>query len=113
MKKFILVDEIDNRVHMLFNEISKDKNISLLAKGTWLDHAHLLIGLLPSQNLSSAVKLFKGISARRIFQDFPILKFQFKTNNLWARKFAFREVAEYDLPIIINYIKNQKKDLSL
>jgi len=80
-RKFLLVDVIDNKVHELFEQIAIEKKIKLLAHGTLLYHAHLLIGIEDIKDLSWSVKLFKGISARRIFQEFPMLKEQLRTWN--------------------------------
>ena len=110
-RKFLLVDVIDNKVHELFEQIAIEKKIKLLAHGTLLYHAHLLIGIEDIKDLSWSVKLFKGISARRIFQEFPMLKEQLRTNNFWAKSFAAKEVPEKALPAISKYILNQKDDL--
>ncbi len=110
-KKYVLVDIIDRTIQDLFDHISNEKGIMLLARGTMLDHAHLLIGLRTDQNLPWAVKMFKGISARRLFQRNPLLKQNLKTNNLWARRYAAREVPVEELSVVTRYVLNQKKDL--
>ena len=113
MKKFALIGEIDSAVKELFRNIADEKGYALIAAETMLDHAHLLIGLDGSCDLSNVVKMFKGISARKIFQTFPRLKQQLKINNFWARRYAYKEISLNRLQIIINYIANQKKDLHI
>jgi putative transposase len=107
----MLVDSIDKTIQDLFDCISREKKIALLAQGTLLDHAHLLIGLRTDQDLPWAVKMFKGISARRLFQRNPLLKQNLMTNNLWARKYAAREVPVENVSVVVKYVLNQKKDL--
>ncbi|KAF0132684.1 MAG: putative transposase [Candidatus Saganbacteria bacterium] len=111
LKKYLLVDMIDCRIHELFKEIAEEKKISLLAIGSLLDHIHLLMGLENYQDLSWAIKTLKGISSRKIFQEFKLLKQEFRTNNFWARKYGAKEVAMEGLQTTANYIRNQKKDL--
>ena len=111
LKKFMLVDDIDRRIHELFKQISEEKNIRLIISGSLPDHAHLLIGLEDHQVLSWAVMMLKGISSRRISQEFRMLKRDFRTNNFWARKYGAKEIAPEGLQITANYIRNQKKDL--
>ena len=111
LKKYMLVDIIDSRIHELFKQISEEKGIRLFASGSLPDHAHLLIGLEEHQGLSWAVMMLKGISSRRIFQEFRLLKRDFRTNNFWARKYGAKEVAMEELQTITNYVRNQKKDL--
>lgn len=110
-RRYILIDEVDQRIHELFALIAKEKNIKLVASGSLQDHMHLLVGLEDDQKLPWAVKMFKGISSRRIFQEFPSLKYDFRTYNFWARKYAAKEVLSGALSVTTKYILNQKKDL--
>ena len=107
----MLVDMIDSRIHELFKQIAGEKEIKLLASGSLPDHMHLLIGLEDHQALPWAIKMFKGISSRIIFQEYRRLKEDFVTNNLWARRYGANEVSEEKLPTIISYVLGQKKDL--
>ena len=111
LKKYLLVDIIDARVHDLFKQIAEEKKIKLLASGSLPDHMHLLVGLEGDQDLSLAIKLFKGISSRRVFQEFKRLKQDFRTNNFWARRYGSKEVPPEGIQTTINYILSQKKDL--
>ncbi|OGB90180.1 hypothetical protein A2625_04275 [candidate division WOR-1 bacterium RIFCSPHIGHO2_01_FULL_53_15] len=110
-KKYMLIDNIDSEIHGLFKQIAEEKKIRLFATGSLPDHAHLLVGLENHQNLSWAVKMLKGISSRRISQEFKMLKQDFRTNNFWARKYGAKEVATEGLAAAASYIRNQKKDL--
>ncbi|MCX5751676.1 MAG: IS200/IS605 family transposase [Candidatus Saganbacteria bacterium] len=112
-KKLILVDLIDQRIHELMKEIAVGKDIFLLASGSMPDHMHLLFGLEKDQPISWAIKTFKGISSRRIFQEFDLLKEHFRTNHVWARGYNAKEIPEKDLSIVVRYILNQKKDLAV
>ena len=112
-RKRILVDDIDKYLHELFIKIATDKHLTLLAFGTMPEHAHLLLKLNVTDNLSYAVKMFKGISSRRVFQQFPALRFQFRTNNLWARGYGYREIPEENIPVVIDYVNNQKDHLCI
>ena len=113
LKKYMLVDEIDRDIHALFKQIAKEKGIKLLASGSLPDHMHLLIELDDRQELSWAVQMLKGISSRRIFQEYSMLKQDLKTNNFWARKYGFKQISEPALPVTLKYVQNQKKDLHI
>lgn len=112
-KKYLLVDIIDARIHGLFKQIAEEKKIRLLASGSLPDHMHLLIGLEEHQELSGAIKLFKGISSRKIFQEIKLLKQDFRINNFWARRYGSKEVPPEGIKTTLNYILNQKKDLHI
>ena len=109
--KYILIDAIDIKIHELFKQIAEEKNICYFTSGSLPDHVHLLIGLENQKDLSWAVKMLKGISARRVFQEFRLLKQGFRVNNLWARKYGVKEVDPEALGATAKYIDNQKKDL--
>ena len=74
-----------------------------------VDHVHLLVSASP-QELSRQVKLLKGISARRLFQRFPDLKLDARTDHLWQRGFGYRELAD-DAEGVAWYIRTQKRRL--
>ena len=108
-KKYLLVDVIDVKTHKLFRQIAEEKKVYLIASGSLPDHAHLLIGLSDCQELPWAIKMFKGISSRKLCQEFKLLRYELKTDNIWARKYGAREILEEDLPTVKNYVLNQKK----
>jgi len=110
-KKYILINEIDAAADMLFRQIAETKGFQFLAYGSLLDHVHILVGLTDFQSLPTAVKMFKGISSRRISQTFPALRQQAKINSIWAKRYNYKEVAKENLPVVIKYINGQKKNL--
>jgi REP element-mobilizing transposase RayT len=74
---------------------------------------HLLIGLEEPQDLAWAVKQFKGISSRKIFQEFKRLKQDFRINNFWARRYGAKEIPLDRVKTVLDYVLNQKKDLHI
>lgn len=110
-KKYLLVDIIESRIHEILKEIADEKGICLLASGSLLDHMHLLIGVEDGQALPKVVKLFKGISSRKIFQEYLLLKEDFKVNNFWARRYGTKEIPAERIQTVNNYVLNQKKNL--
>lgn len=112
-KKYILIDVIDESIHIIIPQIAKDKGLDLISFETMPDHMHLLLKLGGNYDLTYAVKVLKGISSRRIFQEYPLLKHQFHTNNLWAKGFGYREIPELAVPRILGYIRDQKEHLHI
>ena len=58
-----------------------------------VDHVHLMLSTRP-QELSRQLKLLKGISARRLFQEFLDLKLDAHADHLWQRGFGYRELED-------------------
>jgi putative transposase len=94
----------------MFRRIAVDKGIDLREYGTMVDHVHLMISARPWE-LSGQVKLVKGISAWRLFQQFPDLKLDAATDHFWQRGFGYRELAD-DAGGVAWYIRTQKGRLS-
>ncbi len=106
-RKKVLVGEIKERVHYWFGKIAKDHGFELLEYNSWVNHVHMLMFVRPGEDLSYVMNMLKGVSARRIFQEFPDLKSQIGENHLWGRRFRPEEVPESDLESVRSYIRYQ------
>jgi len=106
-RKKVLVGEIKERVHYWFGKIAEDHGFELLEYNSWINHVHMLIFVRPGEDLSYVMNMLKGVSARRIFQEFPDLKSQIGENHLWGRRFRPEEVPESDLESVRSYIRYQ------
>jgi len=49
--------------------------------------------------------MFKGISSRRFFQEYPSNRYEYR--KLWGRGYYACRINETELPKVIEYIKNQ------
>ncbi|MEO9885363.1 MAG: IS200/IS605 family transposase [Balneola sp.] len=91
----------------LFNYLKKyssNNDITLDMVNGVEDHLHLLIGLKPTQKISSVVNLLKGVSSRWINLNADLEdKFQ------WQNGYGVLSVSEKDIPKVRNYIYNQEK----
>ena len=67
------------------------------------DHIHLVVRLKSTVSVALLVKKAKGVSARYINQ-FLNLEEHFK----WRAGYGGFTISRWDLPMIINYVKNQK-----
>ena len=48
------------------------------------DHVHLFIGAPPTESPVGIVKALKGVSARVLFDEHPILRTMFRQGHLWS-----------------------------
>jgi putative transposase len=107
-RKKALVGEVKERVHHWFDKIAEDYGFELLEYNSWINHVHMLIFVRPGEDLSYVMNMLKGISARRIFEEFPDLKQQLGENHLWGRRFRPEEVPEGGLEEVRRYIQEQE-----
>jgi putative transposase len=76
----------------------------LLAINGMPDHVHILIGLRPAQSLSDLMQDIKGSSSKWINEK----KF-IRSKFSWQEGFGAFSYAKTDIPVLINYILNQKE----
>ena len=106
-RKWLLQGDVDVQAKALFRRIAIEKGIDLRECETMVDHAHLLL-LARSGELAREVKLLKGISARRLLQQFPSVRLDAHTANFWQRGFGYRELGD-DSEGVAWYIRTQKR----
>ena len=87
----------------IVNQIQK-KGCKVIAINGMCDHVHLLIKFPSTVTVAEIMKQVKGVSSRLINQYLmPGDHFR------WQGGYASFTVSRWDLPKIINYIKNQKQ----
>lgn len=72
------------RLVEILKQIGDENELPLEEIGCDKDHLHLFCQAYPDMKPSQVVKLFKGISARVLKQEFPTLVNQTYTNSLWG-----------------------------
>lgn len=74
------------------------------------DHVHLLVHYPPKVALSRLVNSLKGVSARRLRQEFPahIRKYLWG-EHFWSPSYFAGSCGGAPLSIIKDYIENQKR----
>jgi putative transposase len=110
-RKWLLQGDVNEDVKRLIQEICRDKDIKLLAYEAVVDHVHLLVEVSSRGELSKAVNLLKGISARKMLQKFPDLKLDAGVIHFWQRRYGSAEVPGAGIASAQNYIKTQWKRL--
>jgi len=72
------------------------------------DHVHLFIGAPPTESLLGIVKALKGISARVLFDEHPILRTMFRQGHLWNPSHYIGTVGHVSAEAIARCIRDQK-----
>ena len=104
----LLVAEVRDRVHYWLNRLVDERGFRVLEWNSWLDHIHLVIFVPSGHDLSEIINVLKGVSARRVFQEFPDLKSQIGENHLWGRRFHATEVPADALEKVCQYVRQQE-----
>ncbi|MDQ3181708.1 MAG: IS200/IS605 family transposase [Acidobacteriota bacterium] len=112
-RRSFLVGEIANRLKQILKEIAFDYRINIIAMEVMPDHVHMLIEAPPKYSPAKLAQLFKGISSRRMRQEFldVIKRYIWKDGTLWAIGYYIGSVSDNaTTEIVREYIKNQKSE---
>ena len=103
--------EIADRLKQILKEIAFDYRINIIAMEVMPDHVHMLIEAPPKYAPAKLAQIFKGISSRRMRQEFldVIKRYIWKDGTLWAIGYYVGSVSDNaTTEIVREYIKNQK-----
>lgn len=70
-RRKVLTDEIGDRLKEIVSTLLVDAECSVIAVETDVDHLHIVFRAKPTHQLSKIINSLKGVSARRLFQEFP------------------------------------------
>ena len=110
-RRSFLRGEIAERLKQILKEIARDYRIRIIAMEVMPDHVHMLVEAPPKYAPAKIVQLFKGISLRRLRQEFldVIKKYIWKEGTLWAIGYYIGSVSDKaTTELVKEYIRNQK-----
>ena len=105
-RRKVLKDGVDIRLKELFLEIAKQYDFNIIELEIMNDHVHLLIDCNPRFGIMDCVTKLKGISSKKLRNEFPSLKSKLPT--LWTRSAFISSVGSVSLDVVKQYIENQK-----
>ena len=108
----ILTDEVKSSCERILREIARKYGFVIHELQVMSDHVHLFVGFKPNICISRVVNLFKGISARLLFQEFPHLRKIYTRGHLWSRGKFYRSVGNVTADTIKHYIAKSHGDWS-
>ena len=73
------------------------------------DHIHLLINYPPKLPVSKLVNAIKGVTSRRLKQNYPNLKQKFYKGALWSPSYFAGSVGGATLDVVKKYIEQQNR----
>ncbi|MEG3056430.1 MAG: IS200/IS605 family transposase [Methanoculleus sp.] len=76
--------DIRERLKEIVWDLSTELGIDVVAQEPAEDHYHLLFKATPKTNLVNAVNVIKGVSSRRLRQEFPETKNLLRGDSFWS-----------------------------
>ena len=109
-RKALLHDEIPLAITKIAEEIALHYDIEFEKLGYDQDHIHILANFPPKYSGSEVVGMFKSITARELFKQFPLLKKELWGGEFWSDGFYMATVSERgDWKTVERYVENQGK----
>ena len=93
-KKIFDREEIRERAEQLFREIGEGYGFEIIEMEISIEHIHILLSFPPKRSIGEVVRIFKSISARELFREFPSLKRRLWSDELWEDGYFARTVGD-------------------
>ena len=105
-RKAILTGAIASEMKSLIEAIGLERQWSILALEVQPDHIHLFVSIPPATSVADAIKILKGITARKLFVKFPELKKQLRGGHLWSPSYYVGTAGNVSSETIQKYIES-------
>lgn len=93
----------------ILKEYARENGFSIEESECMEDHIHLLIQASPQVYLPNIMKGMKGVSARKLFKQFPGIKNMLWGGHMWNPSYFAATVSEQTETQIRDYIRSQKE----
>jgi putative transposase len=107
-RRNVLTEKVAEDLHALHKEIAAQKGVVLIAQEIMPDHVHLFITMHPKFAPANIVKIFKGITAKKLFESHPELKSRLWKGHLWNPSYYLGTCGDTTKDVIQMYIETQK-----
>ncbi|WP_406288383.1 IS200/IS605 family transposase [Embleya sp. NBC_00896] len=100
------------RMEEIMRAVCADFECELVEFNGENDHVHLLVNFPPKVALSKLVNSLKGVSSRRLRQEFPdLVRHYWRAQRLWSGSYFAGSVGGAPLSIVKQYIQQQHRPL--
>ena len=100
----VLTGDVALRVRELVRQTCEAFEIQIIKGVVSKDHVHLFVSAPPNMAPSEIMRRIKGRSARKLFEEFPLLKKRYWGRHFWARGFFCVTAGNITDEMIKNYL---------
>lgn len=108
-------EESLSRLEAVFRDVGQQFEVELSEFNGERDHVHLLINYPPKVQLSKLINSLKGVSSRRLKQEFSEIRNHWvcrKSGSLWSPSYFAGSVGGAPLSVLKQYIEQQNRPTS-
>ena len=107
-QRHVFTKESLDVMRSIFEKVCTDFEAVLMEMDGEDDHVHLLVNYPPKVALSALVNSLKGVSSRRLRQQFPAMTRRYWKGVLWSPSYFAASCGGAPLSIIKRYIEQQR-----
>ena len=108
-RKALYDEAIRERLKQIIWSLSDELGIEILAQEPAEDHHHILFTATPTTNLSTVVNVIKGVTSRRLRQEFPQTKEFLLGDSFWSNSYFIASTGQVGLDVLMSYVESQMK----
>jgi putative transposase len=106
----VFADRHLTRLEAIMRDVCADFETELVEFNGEHSHVHLLVNFPPKVALSKLVNSLKGVSSRRMRQEFPdLVRHYYRANKLWSGSYFAGSVGGAPLTVLRQYIEQQNR----
>jgi putative transposase len=98
------------RMEEIMRDVCADFGAELREFNGEAEHVHLLVNFPPTMTISRLVNSLKGVSSRRLRQEFPDLRRHYwRAKRLWSGSYFAGSVGGAPISVLRQYIEQQDR----
>ncbi|MFD9124986.1 IS200/IS605 family transposase [Kitasatospora sp. NPDC059571] len=98
------------RMEEIMRAVAEDFECEIVEFNGENNHVHLLVNFPPKVALSKLVNSLKGVSSRRMRQEFPeLVRHYWRAQKLWSGSYFAGSVGGAPLSVLRQYIEQQNR----
>jgi len=97
------------RMEEIMRAVCEDFEVELVEFNGEANHVHLLVNFPPKIALSRLVNSLKGVSSRRLRQEFPdLVRHYWRAQRLWSGSYFAGSLGGAPISVLRQYIETQE-----
>jgi len=106
----VFADRHLERMEQIMRAVCEDFETELVEFNSEANRVHLLVNFPPKVAVSKLVNSLKGVSSRRLRQEFPdLVRHYYRANRLWSGSYFAGSVGGAPLTVLRQYIEQQDR----
>ena len=110
-RKALYDEVIRERLKQIIWDLADELGIKILAQEPAEDHLHIIFTATPTTNLSNVVNVIKGVTARRLRQEFPQTKEFLWGDSFWSNSYFIASTGQVSLDVLMQYVESQMEKI--